>query len=89
MDGSTFICEIKNCSKMLPKVNPFNMLWEEYERIVLHSLLTSFGFDFIVKDQHGGDVDKIHAVREIDHNQQKTCNSSRNKLTCASHIVLS
>ena len=42
----------------------FSEMWEEYKRVILHSLITSFGLDFIVKDQNGGDVDTIHNVRE-------------------------
>lgn len=30
----------------------------------MHSIVTSFGLDFIVRDQFGGDVDTIHGVRE-------------------------
>lgn len=31
---------------------------------MLHSLITSFGLDFLVHDQHGGDVDTVRGVRE-------------------------
>ena len=85
MDGTEFICEIKNSPEMIPRDNLFNTLWEEYERVVLHSLLTSFGLDFIVKDQHGGDVDTIHTVREIGYDQQMTYKSRQNELDYASH----
>ena len=40
-------------------------LFREYERVIVESLVTSFGLDFIVRDQHGGDVDTIHNVRQI------------------------
>ena len=42
----------------------FSEIWGEYRRIILHSIVTSFGLDFIVRDQFGGDVDTIHGVRE-------------------------
>lgn len=40
-------------------------LLAQYERVVVQSLITSFGLDFLVQDQHGGDVDTIHNVRNI------------------------
>lgn len=41
-------------------------LFSQYERIIVESLLTSFGLDMLlIKDQHGGDVDTIHNVRKI------------------------
>ena len=48
------------------KANVYNSIFEEYERVVIQSLITSFGLDFLVRDQHGGDVDTIHNVRQID-----------------------
>ena len=42
----------------------FSEMWKAYRGVVLHSIVTSFGLDFIVRDQHGGDVDTIHGVRE-------------------------
>lgn len=44
--------------------NVFSDIWGEYERVILHSLVTSFGLDFLVRDQRGGDVDTVHGVRE-------------------------
>ena len=46
-----------------PNGNVFNGIWQSYERVVLHSLVTSFGLDFLVQDQQGGDVDSIRSVR--------------------------
>ena len=40
-------------------------LFSQYERAVVQSLITSFGLDLFIKDQHGGDVDTIHNVRQI------------------------
>ena len=42
----------------------FSEMWKAYRGVVLRSIVTSFGLDFIVKDQHGGDVDTIRGVRE-------------------------
>ena len=35
----------------------FSEMWKAYRGVILHSIVTSFGLDFIVQDQHGGDVD--------------------------------
>lgn len=40
-------------------------LFREYERVIVESLVTSFGLDFLIHDQHGGDVDTIHNVRQV------------------------
>lgn len=42
----------------------FSQMWDAYRGVILHSIVTSFGLDFLVHDQHGGDVDTIHGVRE-------------------------
>ena len=65
MDGTTFINELKNGPDMESDENVFQSIWSEYERVILHSLVTSFGLDFLVHDQHGGDVDTISNVRKI------------------------
>ncbi len=65
MDGATFVGELKNGPRMDPEDNVFRSIWAEYERVILQSLVTSFGLDFLVHDQHGGDVDTIHNVRKI------------------------
>ena len=46
-----------------PQNNVFEDIWGEYERVVLHSLVTTFGLDFIA-DQSGGDVDTVRSVEE-------------------------
>lgn len=48
-----------------PREPLFTSIFQQYERVLIESLITSFGLDFIVKDQHGGDVDTIHNVRQI------------------------
>ena len=52
------------------EANLYNSIFEEYERVIISSLITSFGLDFLIKDQHGGDVDTIHNVRQIGKDQQ-------------------
>ena len=50
--------------------NVYNSIFEQYERVIMQSLITSFGLDFLVRDQHGGDVDTIHNVRQIGKDEQ-------------------
>lgn len=45
--------------------NLYNSLFRQYERVVMESLITSFGLDFLIGDKHGGDVDTVHNVRKI------------------------
>lgn len=78
MDGAAFVEEVNNGPQMNPEDNIFHTIWCEYERIVLQSLVTSFGLDFLVQDQHGGDVDTIHNVREIGNDSQMTYKNSDN-----------
>ncbi|MEE3471732.1 MAG: hypothetical protein VZR24_13795 [Butyrivibrio hungatei] len=80
MNDTSFIRELKNGPEMKPEENVFQSIWAEYERVILHSLITSFGLDFIVRDQHGGDVDTIHNVREIGIDNQMDYKSSANKM---------
>ncbi len=63
MKQKTFISEVSNGENPNPHDNIFVGIWKQYERVVLHSLITSFGLDFLVHDQHGGDVDTVHGVR--------------------------
>lgn len=44
---------------------------QQIRKVVVESLITSFGLDFLIQDQYGGDVDTIHNVREIDKNTEK------------------
>lgn len=52
-------------------------IFKQYERVIVESLITSFGLDFLVKDQYGGDVDTIHNVCKIDNDSQM---SYKNKI---------
>ena len=48
MDGAAFVGELKNGPGMEPEDNVFRSIWAEYERVILQSLVTSFGLDFLV-----------------------------------------
>lgn len=56
-----------------------NSIFSQYQRVLLESLLTPFGLDFLIKDQHGGDVDTIHNVRQIGTDKQMTYKNSDNQ----------
>lgn len=57
----------------------FTSIFQQYERVLIESLITPFGLDFIVKDRHGGDVDTIHNVRQIGTDPQMTYKSTQNQ----------
>lgn len=50
--------------------NIMDSLFKQYERVIVESLISSFGLDFLVKDQYGGDVDTINNVRKIEKDSQ-------------------
>lgn len=54
-------------------------IFQQYERVIVESLITSFGLDFLVKDQHGGDVDTIHNVRQIGQDEKMTYKNVSNQ----------
>lgn len=61
------------------EANVYNSIFEQYERAVIQSLITSFGLDFLVRDQHGGDVDTIHNVRQIGKDEQMRYKNKKNE----------
>lgn len=62
---TSFVGQINKFGPATKEETAFDTLISEYERVIVSSLITSFGLDFIVKDQHGGDVDTIHNVRKV------------------------
>lgn len=55
-------------------------LFAQYEHVVVRSLITSFGLDALFnRDQHGGDVDTIHNVRQIGIDEQMAYKNADNK----------
>lgn len=79
MDGTSLVAKLKNNPNADPQGNVFQEIWSEYERVIVHSLITSFGLDFIVHDQHGGDVDTIHNVKLIGTDKNLDYKNSYNK----------
>ncbi len=57
----------------------YNSLFGEYERVVVRSLITSFGLDFLINDRHGGDVDTIHNVRKVGVDEEMKYKNSVNE----------
>lgn len=62
-----------------PEDNVLKSIFSQYERVIIESLITSFGLDFMVGDQHGGDVDTIHNVRQIDIDPEMKYKNAANK----------
>ena len=54
-------------------------LFQQYERVIVESLITTFGLDFIIQDRHGGDVDTIHNVRQIGIDPNMTYKNAQNQ----------
>ena len=63
--GTTFVESACNAFKYDNNKTAFANIFEQYEAVIVRSLVTSFGLDFLVADQHGGDVDTINNVRKI------------------------
>ena len=59
--------------------NVVKSIFSQYESVIIYSLITSFGLDFLIKDQHGGDVDTIHNVRQIGKDLEMTYKNKQNE----------
>ena len=57
----------------------FKSIFEQYEKVIIESLITSFGLDFILKDKYGGDVDTIHNVRQIGRDKEMVYKNKSNE----------
>lgn len=75
-----FVLGLNDGVSLEPSDNVFDGLWKEYERVILHSLVTSFGLDVLIRDQHGGDVDTINNVRKIGDDPLMTYKNKQNQL---------
>ncbi len=79
---NNFILNVTN--DYFPEVedNIKESLFSQYERVIIESLLTSFGLDMLlIKDQHGGEVDTIHNVRKIGLDEQMKYKNLKNERT--------
>ena len=68
MEAKNYIATLAATKSADPNGNVFNGIWQSYERVVIHSLITSFGLDFLVQDQQGGDVAGVLAPASADQN---------------------
>ena len=59
--------------------NVLSSIFKQYESVIIQSLITSFGLDFLVTDRHGGDVDTIHNVRQIGSDPELQYKNAANK----------
>ncbi len=64
---------------ILDECNAYSSIFQQYEKVVIDSLITSFCLDFLLQDQHGGDVDTIHNVRKIGQDELMGYKNSSNE----------
>ena len=64
---------------ILDERNAYSSIFQQYEKVIIDSLITSFGLDFLIQDQHGGDVDTIHNVRKIGQDELMAYKNSSNE----------
>ena len=62
--GKEFVSEVKGKASFDPDESIFQGIWKEYERVVLHSIISTFGLDGFIRDTKGGDVDTVKTVQE-------------------------
>lgn len=63
----------------IPQDSVRDSLFAQYERVLMESLITSFGLDALIKDRHGGDVDTLHTVRQIGKDGEMTYKSEAHR----------
>jgi len=66
MDSNDFISKSGDSFYPIKEETIFSSLMRRYKIVIIESLITAFGLDLMILDQHGGDVDTIHTVRQID-----------------------
>lgn len=79
MNNANFIASLDDTSCIVKEDSIYESLFKQYERVVLESLITSFGLDMLMGDKHGGDVDTIHNVRQIGTDPQMTYKNRQNE----------
>lgn len=76
-----FSAEATNSFEVNNNKSAFQNLFDQYEYVIVNSLVTSFGLDSVITDQYGGDVDTIHNVREIGKDPNMIYKDSANAAT--------
>ncbi len=62
---ANFSCNIAEGFIYNNNKSTFANIFDQYESVIVNSFVTSFGLDFLITDQRGGDVDTIHNIRKI------------------------
>lgn len=62
-----------------PQEDIMGSIFKQYESVIIESLITSFGLDFLVRDRYGGDVDTIHNVRQVGRDPQMAYKNKANQ----------
>ena len=78
--NSTFVANIGNNFDIGPQDDIKESIFKQYERVIIESLITSFGLDFLINDKYGGDVDTILNVRKIDSDNKMKYKNDNNRI---------
>lgn len=82
---SNYVCAVGDYMPSDPNEPVMDLLLQQYKRVIVESLITSFGLDFLVQDQYGGDVDTIHNVRQVGQAPEMTYKNARNAAAYENH----
>lgn len=77
-DSQNFVGGVASTA-VLDEQNAYTSIFQQYEKVVIDSLITSFGLDFLIQDQYGGDVDTVHNVRQIGQDELMGYKNSSNE----------
>lgn len=72
----TFVSQIDLSDE--PIEDSYDTIFSQYEKVVVQALASSFGLDFLIQDRHGGDVDTVLNVRQIDKDPNMTYKNQKN-----------
>lgn len=84
--SNSYVCCVGTDFRPEPEAPIMESLFQQYERVIVESILSSFALDFLIKDQHGGDVDTIHNVRKIGKDDQMTYKNKANEEAYRNHV---
>lgn len=79
MSTCNYVYAVGNGFVADPEESVRDSIFQQYERVLVESLITSFGLDFLVHDRVGGDVDTIHNVRQIGKNSEMVYKNKANE----------
>lgn len=60
--SSEYVSDLNRKTSYNPDESIFRGIWKEYERVMMESLVTTFGLDGFIHDVRGGDVDTLKTV---------------------------